>query len=193
MSMSRWAKLGQLTSRLAGSVISETLQDAVRSPVERLRAAKRAQQQRAEALVQSLGQLKGAAMKVGQQVALVAQHLDLPDEVQARLGDLHANAEPVPFDVIRATVEQELEAPLAERFTRFDEAPLGTASLAQAHAATLPDGTEVVVKVLHPDIDDSVHADLLALRALLMGGRALGRPADEIKELFDELDRKSVV
>ncbi len=190
MSMSRWAKLGALTTRLAGSTLSEKLQDTLRSPIERLRAAKRAQQRRAEMLVSSLSRLKGAAMKLGQQAAVIAQHLDLPPEIQERLATLHDKAEPVPFDVIRATVEHALGGPLADHFVDFDEAPLGTASLAQAHAARLPDGAEVVVKVLHPDIDASVQADLLALRTFLWGGRAAGRPADELRELFAELEER---
>lgn len=189
MSVSRWARLGQLTTKLAGSVVSESIADAVRSPVERIRAQKRAQQRRAEELVSSLRRLKGAAMKLGQQAAVFARHLDLPDEVRERLGDLHDNAEPVDFEVIRATVEREL-GPLSERFATFDEAPVGTASLAQAHAATLLDGTEVVVKVLHPGIDESVRADLLAVRALLLGGRAMGRPAEEMRDMFDELEER---
>ena len=66
---------------------------------------------------------------------------------------LNAGAEPVPFDSIKASVEKSLEQPISEAYAWFDPQPLGTASLGQAHAARLHDGTEVVVKVLHAGVE----------------------------------------
>ena len=66
--------------------------------------------------------------------------------------------------VVQRTEEAELEGSLADRFDRYDPNPLGTASLAQAHAARLKDGTPVVVKVLHQGVEHSVDTDLAALK-----------------------------
>lgn len=71
---------------------------------------------------------------------------------------------------VRATLAQELGRPLDEVFAFFDMTPLASASIGQAHAATLPDGTEVVVKLRRPHVVEQVETDLqilldLALRA----------------------------
>ncbi len=182
----RWAELGGITTRAAGRFVVERVRDRLRDPKERLRARRDEQIRQAKELAERLSRLKGAAMKVGQQAALLAAQLDLPEEVQGALGRLHADAEPVPFATIKATVEAELEAPLESLFARVESEPLGTASLAQAHAATLHDGTEVVLKVLHEGVREAVQADLIAVKAMLAGGRALGRSGDELNDLFEE-------
>jgi ubiquinone biosynthesis protein len=57
---------------------------------------------------------------------------------------------------VKRRIESELNGGIDTLFASFDAEPLGTASLGQAHAAKLPDGTDVVVKVLHEGIDASV-------------------------------------
>ena len=79
------------------------------------------------------------------------------------LGQLQANVPADPFAVTKATVEAELGRPLAEAFARFDETPIASASIGQAHRATLADGRDVVVKVQHPDILGRIHSDLAIL------------------------------
>jgi len=141
----------------------------------------------AERVASVLGQLKGAAMKVGQQLAMAAGNLDVPDEVRAALATLHTRAEPVPFSNIQRTIERELNGTLPKLFSNFDPEPLGTASLGQAHGATLRDGTNVVVKVLHDGMAQSLSSDLSAFRALMVGGRLLGRERSELDAAFMEV------
>ena len=143
--------------------------------------------QQAREMADKMSRLKGAAMKVGQQVAVMAAQLDLPDDIQGALSKLHAEAEPIPFETIEATLRSEFDAPIESLFAHIDRRPLGTASLAQAHAATLVDGRDVVIKVQHEGVRQSVDADLMAVRAILMTGRALGRDKAELDELFDEM------
>jgi len=71
---------------------------------------------------------------------------------------------PVPSDVVRAVVAEELGAPVEEVFATFDDEPLASASIAQVHAASLHDGTEVVVKVQRPGLAPRLRADLAILR-----------------------------
>jgi predicted unusual protein kinase regulating ubiquinone biosynthesis (AarF/ABC1/UbiB family) len=185
--LGRLARLGGLTGRVGSSYVGQKVRGVFLDGETRDRARKRLHLDNAKEIVSTLGRLKGAAMKVGQQVALVSEQLDLPPEVAGMLAKLHSKAEAVPFPVIREDIESQLDMPLSEAYSWFDPLPLGTASLGQAHAARLPDGTDVVVKVLHRGVDISVDTDLLALKTLLLGSVAFRRERSEIDELFDEI------
>ncbi len=184
---SRLAKLGSLTSKVTGSYIGNKVRDAFRNEEMRKKAREKLQIDNAREIVSQVSKMKGAAMKLGQQMALAADALDLPDEVASTLATLNKDAEPVPFEHIREDIESELGKPMDQLFSRFDEAPIGTASLGQAHGAALPDGTEVVVKVLHRGVETSVDTDLLALKAVLLSSRAARRPKAEIDQIFSEI------
>ncbi len=147
--------------------------------------------EQARDLARSLGRMRGVAQKAGQQLALLASHLDLPEDVQQALGSLHAGGETVPFERVRAAVEQELGGRLDDHFVAFDPHPLGTASLAQAHAARTRDGRAVVVKVLHDGVEEALEADLLAIRAFLRTGRVVGgRDPGEVRDVLDEVEAR---
>jgi predicted unusual protein kinase regulating ubiquinone biosynthesis (AarF/ABC1/UbiB family) len=188
--MSRLARLGGLTSRVSGSYLGQRIKGAFQDEEGRAASMRRTHLENAERVVATMGTLKGAAMKVGQSLAQVVEGMELPPEMASILSQLNDRAEPVPFALIRAAVEKELEGSLSERFSVFDEEPLGTASLAQAHAARLPDGTPVVVKVLHEGIEDSVGSDLGALKSLLLTSRMLKRDRAEIDAIFEELQER---
>ncbi|MCB9677448.1 MAG: AarF/ABC1/UbiB kinase family protein [Alphaproteobacteria bacterium] len=185
--LSRLAKLGGLTSKVTGSFIGNKVKDAFRNEEMRKKAREKLQIDNAKEIVAQVSKMKGAAMKLGQQMAIAADALDLPDEVAQTLGTLNKDAEPIPFAHIREDLESELGRPMAELFARFDEVPIGTASLGQAHGAALPDGTEVVVKVLHRGVEHSVDTDLLALKAVLLSSRAIRRPKAEVDRIFGEI------
>ncbi len=185
--MSRLARLGTLTSRVSGSYLGQRITGAFQGEEQRAESLRQVHLKNAERVVSTMGALKGAAMKVGQQLAQVTDGMDLPPEVANILGQLNDRAEPVPFDTIRRSVEAELEGDLGALFSEFDEEPLGTASLAQAHAARLPSGERVVVKVLHHGIEQSVDSDLAALKGMLVTGRVLRRDKSEIDAVFAEI------
>jgi predicted unusual protein kinase regulating ubiquinone biosynthesis (AarF/ABC1/UbiB family) len=71
---------------------------------------------------------------------------------------------PIGFEAIRETVEHDLGARMDTLFADFDEAPIAAASIAQVHAATLLDGTDVVVKVQRPGIREIAAADVALMR-----------------------------
>lgn len=184
---SRLAKLGGLTGRVTTNYVKDRLKSAISNTELGRQARDRLHIDNTKDIVEVMSRLKGAAMKVGQQAALLVDAVDLPPEVAQQLSKLHAEAEPIPFAQIREDVEAQLERPLEEAFGSFDPVPIGTASLAQAHAATLPTGERVVVKVLHRGVEDSVATDLLALKGILLSSRAMRRPKAEIDDIFDEL------
>jgi len=185
--LGRLATLGGLTTRLSSSYVGQRIKEALTDQDGKQALRDRFQMQSAEQLVQTLGRLRGAAMKFGQSISMAAEHLDLPEEVRAQLAKLQNEGEPVPFETIRATLAREL-GDVDQRFSHIESTPLGTASLAQAHAATLADGTPVVVKVLHEGVDEAVEADLLAVRAFIASARTLGgRSRAEMDSIYDEV------
>jgi len=70
----------------------------------------------------------------------------------------------VPFPAVRDAVEAAVGRPLAEAFRRFDETPIGRASIAVVHRAELSDGRAVAVKVLRPGVESVVATDLRLMR-----------------------------
>ncbi|MGD9809961.1 MAG: 2-polyprenylphenol 6-hydroxylase [Sphingobium sp.] len=99
-----------------------------------------------------------AAIKLGQ---TLATRPDLVGEEAALdLLTLQDALPPVPFPAIRVAVESTLGQPLDRLFSRFDEAPVGAASIAQVHRATTTDGRDVAVKVLRPGISEKLARDI---------------------------------
>ena len=74
---------------------------------------------------------------------------------------------PVPYTLVRRTVERDLRLSLDEAFAQFDETPVAAASLAVVHKARLPDDRSVAVKVLRPGIEQTLAADLCLMRGPL--------------------------
>lgn len=183
----RLARLGGLTSRVSSSYLGQRVKGVFQDADTRRDALEKLHLENAERVVETMGALKGAAMKVGQSLALATDGMNLPPEVSRILGKLNDQAEAVPFDLIQSSIEAELDGSLSSLFADFDEEPLGTASLAQAHAARLPDGRRVVVKVLHHGIEANVDSDLRALRAILTAGQVLRRPKEELDNAFAEI------
>jgi predicted unusual protein kinase regulating ubiquinone biosynthesis (AarF/ABC1/UbiB family) len=129
--------------------------------------------------------LRGVTIKLCQSIATRSDRFP-PSSVET-LKQFHDAVPPQPFDVIKAHVERELGMPLDKAFKSFDEKPLAAASLAQVHAAVLPDGTEVAVKVQYPGIEDIVATDLANMkRACRLYERIEPQPM-ELLPLLDEL------
>jgi predicted unusual protein kinase regulating ubiquinone biosynthesis (AarF/ABC1/UbiB family) len=112
----------------------------------------------------------------------------LPREYVEVLSQLQDRVPARPFAVARETVERELGAPLAQLFRSFDETPVAAASLAQVHAAELPSGERVAVKVQYPEIERLVRSDLANLRVLFRAVGLVERDFD-LLPLVDELGR----
>ncbi|HET8849775.1 MAG TPA: AarF/ABC1/UbiB kinase family protein [Marinobacter sp.] len=136
-------------------------------------------------IADTLGELKGAVMKVGQ---IASQTQDfLPKEFSDALEKLQKEAPPMPFDVIVTQIEQELGRPVSELFEYLQEAPYASASIGQVHRARLLDGTDVIVKVQYPGVDESCDSDLKQLRLALKLGGLLKLPKETVDQLFGEI------
>jgi predicted unusual protein kinase regulating ubiquinone biosynthesis (AarF/ABC1/UbiB family) len=105
--------------------------------------------------------LGGVLIKLGQ---FLSARVDvLPHAITSELATLQDEVPPVSTAAVVRQVEEDLGKPLAELFAHFSATPAGAASLAQAHAARLHTGEDVVVKVLRPGIERLVETDLAAI------------------------------
>jgi ubiquinone biosynthesis protein len=158
---------------------------------ERRRAAARG-----ERLRLALEELGPIFVKFGQ--ALSTRRDLLPSDIADELAKLQDRVPPFPGATARALVERAYGRPLAQVFAAFEETPLAAASIAQVHAARLPGGQEVVVKVLRPEMREVIERDLEVLHALADLAQRYAREARRLrpkeivaeyqKTILDELD-----
>jgi ubiquinone biosynthesis protein len=103
-------------------------------------------------------------IKLGQ---LLSTRSDLlPPVLINELSKLQDNVPPFAIDTAKAIIVQELKAPLSEVFSRFDDEPLAAASIAQVHTAALLDGSEVIVKVIRPNLEAAIVEDFALLKTM---------------------------
>jgi ubiquinone biosynthesis protein len=112
----------------------------------------------------ALEELGTTFIKLGQILSTRADLL--PPEYLVELAKLQDSAPPVAFEEIQEVLVTELGQPIEHIFAYFDPVPLAAASIGQAHAATLEDGTEVVVKIRRPGVVEQVNEDLEILKEL---------------------------
>jgi len=113
---------------------------------------------------EALEELGPIFVKFGQ--ALSVRPDLLSAEVAFELAKLQDQVPPFPGDHAVATLEAAFGKPVSELFAEFDRTPLAAASIAQVHAARLPDGKAVVVKVLRPNVAGLIQRDIEVLYAI---------------------------
>ena len=181
----RMLKLAGMTASLASRYAGNKLASAVRNEEQRKAARARLNQQAGDHLADTLGELKGAVMKLGQFASQVSDLL--PDDIASALSRLQQQAPPMDFALIREQIERELDAPVARLFAHLDEKPYAAASIGQVHRARLLDGREVVVKVQYPGIADSCDSDLRQLKRALRMGRLVQVDKQVLDAMFGEI------
>lgn len=152
---------------------------------------------RGERLRLALEELGPIFVKFGQ---ILSTRRDLlPDDIADALAKLQDQVTPFPNEQALALIQQAYgDQPLDEIFTKIDEQPLASASIAQVHAAKLIDGSDVILKVIRPNIDKQIRRDVELLHTMAdlaqrfwVDGRRL-RPKEVVSEieknLYDELD-----
>jgi predicted unusual protein kinase regulating ubiquinone biosynthesis (AarF/ABC1/UbiB family) len=184
------------TARVGGLVTGQGLRWAGMRTANRVRTPERAavaQSERTAALVQQLvdqlGQMRGAAMKVGQMISMVefdGLAEDEQDELQRKLGALRDDVPPVPFAQLERLMRREFGGPLLRVFSDFDERAFAAASIGQVHRATTVEGDDVAVKVQYPGVAEAVETDLRNAMLLLPLVKRLA-PGLDAKALAVEL------
>ncbi|MBP8099020.1 MAG: AarF/ABC1/UbiB kinase family protein [Acinetobacter sp.] len=188
----RFMKLASMTASIASKTVSNSIRNLTADEEQKNASRSKLFQDIGLQIADTLGEMKGAVMKVGQ---IASQYKDIfPPEVAKAIGKLQRQAPPMPFAEIKAQVEKELGKPLLNIFKSFDEIPFAAASIGQVHKAVLPNGQQVVVKVQYPGVDEACESDLkqvrLALR--LMGVLKVDRKLQDrlFKEIQESLDNE---
>ncbi len=195
----RTARIGSLAANQAIRQAGTHVTNVGRSPDGRRAALERRHIEAAEQIVEALGHMKGAAMKLGQVMSFLDVGLvpeDYREEFQRKLGRLRDAAPTVSFKDMRKVIEEELGERLSDVFDEFDEEPVAAASIGQVYRGRLgDDGREVAVKVQYPGVAAAVRADMQNLGLILrllkriapgMDPNAIGREIrDRIEEELD--------
>ena len=188
----RFMKVGGLVGRVGVSMIGEQAAGLLRDgPTKQLRKGENMVRNAAR-IAETLGEMKGGAMKLGQMLSL--HEGLLPPEVSAVLSVLQKEAPAVPFEKMKRKLRREIPD-FNALFESIDPNAFAAASIGQVHRGVLRDGREVAVKIQYPNVDRMVRADLKNLKALM--GNLVGLFTDidfepiwaEVRErLFEELD-----
>ena len=161
----RFMKLAGMTASIATKTVSNSIRTFNADDDKKNEARSKLFQDIGVQIADTLGEMKGAVMKVGQ---IASQYKDIfPPEVAKAIAKLQRQAPAMPFQQIKQQVEKELGQPLLDVFKTFDEQPFAAASIGQVHKATLKNGQEVVVKVQYPGVDEACESDLKQVRLAL--------------------------
>src|SRR3954451_15766171 len=141
-------------------------------------------------LMGALGEMKGAAMKLGQMASFIDTEF-LPPEYrelyQEQLAKLRTDAPPMPWEKVEKVLDEEYEGEsISELFADLEKEAFAAASIGQVHRAELLDGRRVAVKIQYPGIAEALDADLRNAGTIVRLARALA-PGLDAKAIAKEL------
>ena len=146
------------------------------NPFNWFRSKELSQAERLRLCIESLGPI---FIKFGQ---MLATRRDLfGDEIADELEKLLDKVPPFPWQEAREIIEQQLGMPFDKVFRAFDEKEIASASIAQVYAAELPDGRQVVVKIVRPGIEKRIRQDIEVLMLLAKMADRYWREARRVK------------
>lgn len=132
-------------------------------------------------------------VKIGQ---IMSSRSDLlPEAYCKELEKLRSDVKPLDASEVRAVIEKETGRRIEDIYSEFDDKPLGSASIAQAHYGVLKDGTRVVTKVQRPYIADMMRRDFVLLKKLAAVVNVAGESDRlqtnmiDLKSVFEELEK----
>src|SRR5215218_7247996 len=194
----RTAQLGSVVGSQGARYAGTRARNLAREPDQAREALEQRHLETAEQMVETLGRMKGAEMKVGQLASFIDTELLPPeyrDLYQDKLAALRSTAPPMPWNKVSAVLGEAWEEPVEELFEDFEHDAAAAASIGQVHRAVLPDGRRVAVKVQYPGVASAIAADMQNAGLILRLARAFAPGLDakaaaaELKErVLEELD-----
>ncbi|MGB1698882.1 MAG: ABC1 kinase family protein [Nannocystaceae bacterium] len=180
----RFFKLAGMTASVAGNFASSKIKGIFQDEEGATKSREQNMREAGDRIAKTLGELKGAVMKVGQ-MASVASDI-LPKELTQALATLQKDAPPMAYEVIESQIVTELGGPPEELFASFDREPFASASIGQVHRGVTHDGREVIVKVQYPGVDKAVDSDLRQLKLALRASGIINVSKKALDETFQE-------
>jgi len=116
-------------------------------------------------IIQTMGELKGAMMKLGQMIS-ISDDLLLPKEITELFRDLQKNSPPMPDSEVRRMIYSNFNKYPEDLFLEFNPTPIAAASIGQVHKAKLHTGETVAVKIQYPKIVNAIKYDFQNLHKI---------------------------
>jgi aarF domain-containing kinase len=182
----RLARAGMAGAGVLARTALAGARKAVAGPAEREAIDAATHEANALQILDAMGRLKGAFLKVGQ--LLSQQSHTLPEPYVRRLAELQGQAPPMHGTLARLQLRNELGRPPEEVFAAWEREPFAAASLGQVHRARLADGAAVAVKIQYPGIERAIASDFRLLRGLLATA-PLGDRRPELERAVEEVER----
>src|SRR3954464_351926 len=194
----RTAKVGQALGSSGARYAGTRARNVVRSKDEGAAELDKRHLETAERMVDALGQMKGAAMKIGQLASFIDTDF-LPPEYrelyQEKLSALRSEAPTMEWKQVKQVLDEEWDDPVEELFEDFEHDAAAAASIGQVHRAVLPDGRSVAVKIQYPGVAKALRADMQNAGLIMRMAKALApgldakAAAEELKlRVLEELD-----
>src|ERR687890_1827915 len=194
----RTARVGQAIGSSGARYAGTRARNVVRSKDDAAAQIDKRHLEAADRMVDALGQLKGAAMKIGQLASFIDTEF-LPPEYrelyQDKLAALRSEAPPMPWKTVKDVLEEEWDEEPEDLFEDFEHDAAAAASIGQVHRATLSDGRRVAVKIQYPGVAKALRADMQNAGMIMRMAKALAPGLDakaaaaELRErVLEELD-----
>ncbi len=184
--LARSRRLLGLAATVAQKEVGQRIREQLTASAEKLQASELATRiAQARAIAQSLGELKGAAMKAGQLLSIESSDL-LPPEALEILSKLQGQVAPVDFAVIEEVLMAELGAEQLSLLTGLEHQAAAAASIGQVHKAWVQ-GEPVAVKIQYPGVAESIDSDMALLEKLATGLSVVARSKIVLSGVFEEL------
>ncbi len=183
--LARSTELLKLAAKVGGKEIKHRLQQVSEKVQENSPSQLSKQIEQVKLMVDSLGRLKGAAMKIGQLVSMDFGDL-FPPEVRTILEQLQ-NQSPHFLDIqeIKKILQKELNSKF-DLLTELSEKPIAAASIGQVHTAFY-EGRKIVLKIQYPNIEKSIDSDLTILQGIVQALLSVARKKMDLTSIFDEM------
>jgi len=188
----RALSVGSLTTQVGGNYLWNALKRPFQSVDDRSRELLETHLKNAMLIVERSQELRGTFLKLTQMLSMRSDLL--PEEMLDVLSVVQSDVPPMPFDLIRDQITNELGSPPEDLFGDLEEEAFAAASLGQVHRGRTHEGDDIVVKVQYPGVEETVAQDLKNMKALLhtftLIARDVMRQKVDIDEVYDELEER---